>query len=299
MASNSMALHCIILLAVLPWTGVPVRMNLNAAQLHLEKQRDPELNASNGTAKPNRTQSVEPEAYEMVYANVYDLDDSNSIAAVNTVLFAGGLYHVGIEAFGMEFQYGGAPSEETGVSGHTNPRTHPAHKFYKSVPIGLTRLNKEEFLDVVRRLAGEDQWKANNYDVLHNNCIVFADDLLKALPERYTLKGWMKRLMHVGQAVLPTLGKALGALSRGSQALSNASKKVHQACSDKFNGACGEFRYELFYRVSCPVGECCKKFQQMPTPMCVPDCPGTQDELYSNNANGACTASNHSDMIGL
>lgn len=313
MSIKNMALYYITLLTVLPWTGVPVRMKLTASQLEVEIK---------DKSQQNRTLLLEPSEEslgEMVYANVYDLDDSNEIAVANTVLFAGGIYHVGIEAFGEEVQYGGGPTEKTGVTRHDHPRKHSAHKYYWSYEMGRTRLNKEEFFDLVDELAKLPKWKENNYDVLKNNCIVFADDLLKALPEAYSLPDWMTRLMRIGQWTLPKLAPLFGVLSRSpasvaaSKAASNASKaaskslskekeptimKVHNVCSTQYGGVCGEFQFELLYHVSCPLGLCCHKFKQFKNPMCLDICPGT-DRLYSQNANGACTASNHSESISL
>jgi len=240
-----------------------------------------------------------------VYANVYDLDDSRAMAVVNTLLFAGGAYHLAIEAFGEEWAYGGSDECcQTGIHQNPTPRRHQVHKFYKQVQVGSTRVSPHEFHATLRRLVDNGEWQGVKYDLLTHNCVSFSQALLAALPERMTLPDWMSRLMNVGATVLPALGSVLGGLSQScaqsSQAVSEPSQVMshkvcaYQACATmpQFNNMCGSFHLDgKWFSVACPFGFACHKFQQLGSAVCVPGAqfgPGPEAHLYDNNANGAC-----------
>lgn len=249
-----------------------------------------------------------------VYANAYDLNDSTTIAVVNTLLyFSGGAYHVGIQAFGEEWAYGGSSTCcNTGIYQQPLPMRHPVHKFYRQVHVGDTTASVDDFHAMVKSLVDGLKWRGVDYDVLGHNCVSFSGALLARFPEEFTLPGWMSRLVNIGSVVLPALGATMGALSQsstvssaaGSQSAELVAKpvqaKAHQAfaylaCAamPMFNNNCGSFHLDgHWFSVACPSGYSCHQLQQIGAAQCVSRAvfgPGAQAHLFDDNVNGACT----------
>jgi len=243
-----------------------------------------------------------------VYANVYDLDDSKATAVVNTLLFAGGAYHVGIQAFDEEWSYGGNRTCcRTGIYQMPVPMKHPVHKFYKQVHVGSTTASVDDFHTMLKSLIDGGKWRGIDYDVLNHNCVSFSKALLAAFPEKIQLPYWMERLMNIGSVILPAIGSVLGALPKSSTPISQSSAvvsnpiqaKSHQefaylACATmpQFHNQCGSLHLDgHWFSVACQFGYSCHESQQIGTAQCVPTArfgPGPQAHLFDNNVNGAC-----------
>eukprot|EP00762_Andalucia_godoyi_P003043 ANDGO_04169.mRNA.1 DeSI-like protein At4g17486 len=132
-----------------------------------------------------------------VKCNVYDIID-NSYSA-----WAGiGVFHSGIEVYGVEYSFGGGLGSATGVFG-IEPRSAEGVVFRETVVLGETKLSRSEVERIVWDMARD--WPSNSYDLLERNCNVFSD----ALAQRILgvgVPGFVNRLARVGsffRCVLP------------------------------------------------------------------------------------------------
>ncbi|CAJ1344759.1 unnamed protein product [Effrenium voratum] len=99
-----------------------------------------------------------------------------------------GVYHVGVEVYGIEFCYGvysmkngymvGGP--ENGIIAH-EPRISGRGCLWRSeVPLGTTSCSPEQVVAMARALGG-NRFGRQDYDRLENNCVDFAGEFLRQL----------------------------------------------------------------------------------------------------------------------
>eukprot|EP01025_Chloroclados_australasicus_P022980 TRINITY_DN2349_c0_g2_i5.p2 TRINITY_DN2349_c0_g2~~TRINITY_DN2349_c0_g2_i5.p2 ORF type:complete len:192 (-),score=11.84 TRINITY_DN2349_c0_g2_i5:1154-1729(-) len=125
-----------------------------------------------------------------VVLNVYDLTESNSYLHWLGL----GVYHTGVEIFGIEFAYGGHDYNSSGVFA-TKPRQAPGEvQFRSSIIIGETDLSREAVQQLVRRMG--QFYKGNKYHLLQRNCNHFSSDLSYQLTGRRP-PCWINRLAGV------------------------------------------------------------------------------------------------------
>mmetsp|Transcript_81182 Transcript_81182/g.181634 ORF Transcript_81182/g.181634 Transcript_81182/m.181634 type:complete len:184 (-) Transcript_81182:157-708(-) len=143
----------------------------------------------------------------MVLLNVYDLTHYKFVEAFNQLavpLGAGGFFHVAIEVWEQEWNYGGS-QKGTGITS-VSPGKDPAHNFRASIPLGLTELSKRQVQEVILEFAGE--WQGTGYDCIRRNCCSFAQALAQRLGVG-PLPGWVDRLCRTAAGVLTPLDNAL------------------------------------------------------------------------------------------
>jgi len=128
-----------------------------------------------------------------------------------------GAFHVGLELYGVEWQYGWC-QEGSGIC-NAAPRGNMEHSYYKSLYLGRSDIDSNDFDQMLRNQA--DQWLGHEYNIASKNCIHFAQKLtellgLDELPE------WLIRL----SSMLPT---SLNMVGSGSSAVpsSTASSTVN------------------------------------------------------------------------
>lgn len=128
-----------------------------------------------------------------VKLNVYDLSEQN-----NFLYWLGcGVFHTGVEIFGVEYAYGGHDYEASGVFA-TEPKKPPGPvEFRESVIMGETDLLPQEVRQLVVNMG--KGYKGNRYHLLQMNCNHFASDLCKNLTGKKA-PAWINRL--AGLAVL-------------------------------------------------------------------------------------------------
>jgi hypothetical protein len=136
---------------------------------------------------------VMPAPPNTVMLNVYDLH--SSIAGLNDFFqdrFSGGLYHVGVEVYGLEFMYSAGDhglnarqpccspdsESESGILRHC-PKQHSVHSFKRSIDMGLTKLSMRSVFSLTDEMGTE--WSKTAYHVLNKNCISFANSFCIAL----------------------------------------------------------------------------------------------------------------------
>lgn len=125
-----------------------------------------------------------------VSLNIYDLAPYNAYSYWCGV----GIFHSGVEVYGVEYAYGGHDYEYSGVFA-TAPRDAPGQVIFRqSVPMGETDLTQQEVQQLVSRMGNE--YKGNRYHLLQRNCNHFASDLCKQLIGRESPQ-WINRLAGI------------------------------------------------------------------------------------------------------
>ncbi|KAL6779866.1 DESI3 [Auxenochlorella protothecoides x Auxenochlorella symbiontica] len=124
-----------------------------------------------------------------VYLNVYDLIEHNDW----TYWCGVGIFHSGVEVYGVEYAYGGHEYDAPGVFA-TNPRQAPGTvTFREPVLVGETDMTPREVYAMVQELG--QIFRGNAYHLLQQNCNTFSDELC------YRLTGqrappWVNRLAN-------------------------------------------------------------------------------------------------------
>lgn len=128
-----------------------------------------------------------------MYLNIYDLSDQNSW----TYWCGVGIFHSGLEVYGVEYAYGGHEYDVSGVFA-TNPKDAPGPVIFReSVLVGTTHMSPQRVQQAVQEMG--EQYKGNAYHLLQRNCNHFSSDLcLKLTGQPAPL--WINRL--AGMAVM-------------------------------------------------------------------------------------------------
>jgi len=125
-----------------------------------------------------------------VILNVYDLSPQNKYT-YNCGL---GIYHSGVEVYGVEYAFGGHEYNTSGIFA-TNPRDAPGPVIFReSVVVGETTLSQSEVQQAVYALG--ETFKGNSYHLLERNCNHFSESLTMRLTSHRT-PGWVNRLAYV------------------------------------------------------------------------------------------------------
>ncbi|KXZ48970.1 hypothetical protein GPECTOR_24g260 [Gonium pectorale] len=158
-----------------------------------------------------------------VTLNIYDLAAHNSW----TYWCGVGIFHSGVEVYGVEYAYGGHDFDYSGVFA-TNPRDAPGQVVYReSIPMGETNLSQQEIHQLVQRMGNE--YKGNSYHLLQRNCNHFASDLCRQLVGREA-PTWINRLAGIAVMLhclippswVPPLQTPSGAPLEGPEALAGS-----------------------------------------------------------------------------
>lgn len=167
-------------------------------------QQPPALTAPRGLAGifdgEKRTSPYEPLDTSslpgnFVLVNVYDIGDAevfrkiNKVSTVSDKVLIGGIFHAGVEIFGLEWSFGFTEEDVTGVS-YCVPRTHPQHTYRVTVKMGETEFRKTQVNALILKLM--DTWRGCEYDLIHHNCLDYANDLCKELGVG-RIPGWIDR----------------------------------------------------------------------------------------------------------
>lgn len=130
---------------------------------------------------------------EPVYLNIYDLSDQNSW----TYWCGVGIFHSGLEVYGVEYAYGGHEYDVSGVFA-TNPKDAPGPVLFReSVLVGHTQMSPQRVQQAVQEMG--EQYKGNAYHLLQRNCNHFSHDLCVKLTGQ-PAPLWINRL--AGMAVM-------------------------------------------------------------------------------------------------
>jgi len=139
-----------------------------------------------------------------VFLNVYDLASAASIPNAilcNSMMKSFGAFHATCEVYGEEWGFYRQPNpDDCGVCRSRHPRRHPVHVYRQSINLGETALRDWEVWNLIRWDV-IPQWPSRRYDLLHSNCIHFADELSRLLGAK-EVPHWVKGLHETGAALL-------------------------------------------------------------------------------------------------
>ncbi|KAK9818449.1 hypothetical protein WJX74_002434 [Apatococcus lobatus] len=123
-----------------------------------------------------------------VVLNVYDLADTYN----SWTYWCGvGVFHSGVEVYGVEYAFGGHDLDISGVFA-TSPKDAPGPVVYReSVVVGETSASPEEVQQIVQRLG--DKFRGTSYHLLQRNCNHFSDMLCERLTG-HQAPLWINRL---------------------------------------------------------------------------------------------------------
>jgi hypothetical protein len=133
-----------------------------------------------------------------VILNVYDVGEEelvkkvNRYSTLNDKVLIGGVYHAGVQIYGQEWGYGG--TEEQGITGVCDcpPRLNWQHTYKCTIDLGVTQLSMEEVQELLDKIRRSPMWEGINYDLLHHNCLHFANLFCNRLGVR-KIPGWLDR----------------------------------------------------------------------------------------------------------
>ncbi|KAK1413941.1 hypothetical protein QVD17_29678 [Tagetes erecta] len=138
-----------------------------------------------------------------VFLNVYDLTPFNSYS----IWFGFGIFHTGIEVYGMEYGFGAHDYSISGVF-EVEPRTCPGFNYRCSISLGYTDMSASEFRAFIESIASE--YHGDTYHLISKNCNNFTDDISHRLNCK-RIPGWVNRLAKLGSLCSCLLPESLEA----------------------------------------------------------------------------------------
>ncbi|GMR59945.1 hypothetical protein PMAYCL1PPCAC_30140, partial [Pristionchus mayeri] len=139
-----------------------------------------------------------------VRLNVYDMYWLNDYASNIGV----GIFHTGIEIYGIEYAYGGHPYPFSGIfenSPQDAEELGENFKFKESILIGETDFYQKDIRDMIKAL-GMD-FRGDRYHLISRNCNHFSAALAKTLTGK-EIPSWINRLASISGSI-PFLERCL------------------------------------------------------------------------------------------
>lgn len=154
-----------------------------------------------------------------VLLNVYDVGDAdlfqqiNRVSTMNDTVLIGGVYHAGVEVYGVEWSYGFSEDDDAGVS-RCIPRTHPQHTYRATVNMGCTELHRTEVEAALLRLTY--RWRGPDYSLIHHNCLDFCNAFCNELGVG-RIPGWVDRFGRTASRIDNLSRLTVDSISRTKQ----------------------------------------------------------------------------------
>mmetsp|Transcript_113027 Transcript_113027/g.211904 ORF Transcript_113027/g.211904 Transcript_113027/m.211904 type:complete len:414 (-) Transcript_113027:4-1245(-) len=167
---------------------------------------------------------------------------------MNDTVLIGGVYHAGVEVYGVEWSYGFSEDDEAGVS-RCIPRTHPQHTYRATVNMGCTELHRTEVEAALLRLT--ERWRGPDYSLIHHNCLDFCNAFCKELGVG-RIPGWVDRFGRTASSIDNISQLTIDGISRTKQLartvsrdLDNGVRSVSQSLSQEMEHVVSGARREM------------------------------------------------------
>ncbi|XP_071742263.1 deSI-like protein At4g17486 isoform X2 [Rutidosis leptorrhynchoides] len=125
-----------------------------------------------------------------LFLNIYDLTPMNAYS----IWFGFGIFHTGIEVYGMEYGFGAHDYSISGVF-EVEPRSCPGFIYRCSISLGHLSMSASEFREFIETMASD--YHGDTYHLISKNCNHFTDDICQRLTGR-RIPGWVNRLAKLG-----------------------------------------------------------------------------------------------------
>lgn len=125
-----------------------------------------------------------------VFLNVYDLTPLNSYS----IWLGFGVFHTGIEVYGMEYGFGAHDYSISGVF-EVEPKSCPGFSYRCSISLGYLNMSASEFREFIEAMASD--YHGNTYHLISKNCNHFTDDISQRIIGK-RIPGWVNRLAKLG-----------------------------------------------------------------------------------------------------
>jgi len=138
-----------------------------------------------------------------VLLNVYDIGEANIFQRINAVstvgdnVLIGGIYHAGVQIYGLEWSFGFTEDEDTGVFS-VLPRMATQHTYRVTCPLGISEFTETEVMGLIQVM--QDQWRGSEYHLLHRNCLDFSNALCCELGVG-RIPGWVDRFGRTASSI--------------------------------------------------------------------------------------------------
>ncbi|KAH7709814.1 hypothetical protein AAVH_22913 [Aphelenchoides avenae] len=132
-----------------------------------------------------------------VRLNVYDMYWLNDYASNIGI----GVYHSGVEVYGVEYAYGGHPFPFSGVfenSPQDAEELGENFKFKESIDLGETDFSAAEIRRMIQLLGQE--YRGDKYHLINKNCNHFSASFAKTLTG-VEIPGWVNRLASISNSI--------------------------------------------------------------------------------------------------
>mmetsp|Transcript_56143 Transcript_56143/g.180181 ORF Transcript_56143/g.180181 Transcript_56143/m.180181 type:complete len:327 (+) Transcript_56143:66-1046(+) len=161
-----------------------------------QPSRLPETVRSLSRSSPQAKVKWTPDMAVPVFLHIYDVGMSSEISILNRLLrpLNAGVFHCGVEVFGIEYSYS---DTTTGVGSgvfHCRPRLCDGHRYCETVRMGKTPTPEHEVEDLIQLLSSH--WPVVAYDTLTRNCCHFCNEFC----QRLGVGSIPKRVMNLASA---------------------------------------------------------------------------------------------------
>jgi len=143
-------------------------------------------------------------AWAEVALSVYELHGTAAINLLTSAAGVGGVYHVGVEVYGLEWSFGGADLGTGVYMVHVGEST--LGNFLERVPLGNTNKSPEQVFAILEEF--RRTWRGTQYHLLAKNCAHFSVEFTRRLGFS-NQPAWVNALADYGKGLT-------GAQARGS-----------------------------------------------------------------------------------
>eukprot|EP00930_Biecheleria_cincta_P099065 TRINITY_DN90719_c0_g1_i1.p1 TRINITY_DN90719_c0_g1~~TRINITY_DN90719_c0_g1_i1.p1 ORF type:complete len:894 (-),score=134.21 TRINITY_DN90719_c0_g1_i1:195-2597(-) len=136
-----------------------------------------------------------------VFLAIYDLHGASAVSALTQLAGLGGVYHVAVQVYWLEWSFGWSKHGSGVHSVHAG--TSSLGKLRDQIPLGQTPRSPDEVLEILEDMRAS--WLGQSYDLLRRNCAHFSQELVLRLKVQEAPE-WVNSLATAGGNFVEWLG---------------------------------------------------------------------------------------------